>query len=111
MAPGVDLILAVTPSLPLERVPTGQLGMLFVPGLFANSSLIALRCLVNTKVVPLLSARTTTLMGSLGSVTPGLVLTITGSFHLVILPRNIPLYACRDSFKPRTSLRLYVRTI
>src|SRR6185295_8178524 len=90
IAPGVVLILAVTPSLPLDLVPMGQFGMLLVPGLFLNSSLIALRCWVNTKVVPLLSARTTTLIGELGSFAPGFAAAISGSFQFLILPRNIP---------------------
>src|SRR5215467_2358733 len=95
--PGVVLIAAVIPSLPFERVPTLQLGMLFVPGFLANSSLIALRCCVNTKVVPLLSARTTTLIGLAGSFTSRFEAAIRGSFHVLTLPRKIPVYALRES--------------
>ena len=84
------MMLAVTPSLPLERVPTGQFGILFAPGFLAKSSLMALRCLVKTKVVPLLSARTTTLIGASGSFTPGFACAITGSFHCLTLPRKMP---------------------
>ena len=73
MEPGVVLMAAETPSFPFDLVPTGQLGILFVPGLFANSSLMVLRCFVKTKLVPLPSARTTTLMSLSGSFTPGLV--------------------------------------
>src|ERR1700752_714126 len=90
IAPGVVLMAAVTPSLPFERVPTDQFGRLLVPGLLANSSLIVLRCFVKTKVVPLLSARTTTLIGVSGSCTPGFGPAMRGSFHLVTLPRKIP---------------------
>src|SRR5215813_3479741 len=97
MEPGVVMMLAVTPSLPFDRVPTAQLGMLLAPGLLAKSSLMVLRCFVNTKVVPLLSARTITLMGASGRLTPGFALAINGSFHFVILPRNMPAYAFRDN--------------
>ena len=67
------MTLAVTPSFPLERVPTGQLGSVLTPGLWANSGLMALRCLVNTNVVPLPSARTTTLMGWSGRAHAGII--------------------------------------
>src|SRR5215813_782955 len=106
MAPGVVLTLAVTPSLPFDRVPTGQLGMVFVPGLLANSGLIALRCFVKTNVVPLLSARTTTLIGVAGSCTPGFEAAISGSFHVLTVPRKIPEYALRESFSSLTPSRL-----
>src|ERR1035438_3844812 len=102
MEPGVVRTLAVTPSFPFDRVPTGQLGMLFVPGLAANSLLIALRCCVNTNVVPLESARTTTLMALPGSFAPGFALAMAGSFHFFTLPRKRPAYASRDSFRSLT---------
>src|SRR5262245_44414534 len=72
MERGVVFTDAVTPSLPFDLVPTGQLGILFVPGLWANSGLIVERCFVKRKVVPLESARTTTLIGVSVSVVPGL---------------------------------------
>src|ERR1017187_3993449 len=102
MDPGVVCTLAVTPSFPFDRVPTGHAGILFVPGLAANSLLIALRCCVNTNVVPLESARTTTLMALPGSFAPGFVLAISGSFHFFTLPRKMPEYAARDSFRSVT---------
>ena len=80
---------AETPSFPFDFVPTGQLGILLVPGFFAKSSLMALRCFVKTKLVPLLSARTTTLMLLSGKVTPGLLEAMLGSFHLVTFPRKM----------------------
>src|SRR5215471_14446922 len=104
--PGVVLILAVTPSFPLDLVPTGQLGILLVPGFWANSLLTALRCLEKTNDVPLLSARTTTLIGVAGSCTPGFVAAIKGSFHVVTLPRKMPAYAFRESFSSLTPSRL-----
>jgi len=44
--------------------------------------------MVNTAVVPLESARRTTVIGRSGSLISGLAATIFGSFHLVILPRK-----------------------
>lgn len=84
------MTLAVTPSFPLERVPTGQFGRVFTPGLLAKSGLMALRCLVNTNVVPLPSARTTTLTGPSGRLTPGFSFVMSGSFHFLTFPRKIP---------------------
>src|SRR5215471_5641089 len=98
IAPGVLMMLAVTPSLPLDFVPTGQFGIVLAPTPLPNASLTALRCWENTNDVPLLSARTTTLIGMSGSLVPGLLSAITGSFHFFTDPRNIPVYAFRDSF-------------
>src|SRR5262245_24822262 len=117
MEPGVVVMLAVTPSLPFalvggtEALPCGQFGAAPSPGSLANSLLMAARCLVNTKVVPLLSARTITLMFLSGSDAWGLVFLIASSFHLVILPRKMPVYASRDNFKSLTPSRLYASTI
>ena len=90
MDPGVVVMLAVTPSLPFDLVPTGQLGIVPNPGFLAHSGFIADKCLVNTKDVPLASARTTTWIGLSGSFTPGLVFVIKGSFHFLTFPRKIP---------------------
>src|SRR5271157_1581995 len=106
MAPGVVLMLAVMPSFPFDRVPTAQFGMFCVPGLFANSSLMALRCFVKTKVVPLLSALTTTLIGVDGRLTPGFAFAIDGSFQFLTLPRKMPTYASLDNFSCVTPGRL-----
>ena len=84
------MMLAVTPSLPLDLVPAGQLGIVLAPTPLLNSSLIALRCCENTNEVPLLSARTTTLIGRSGSLTPGLAAAISGSFQRFTVPRNTP---------------------
>src|SRR5215472_16927061 len=97
--PGVDRMLAVTPSLPLDFVPVGQLGMVLAPTALPKSSLTALRCCENTNDVPLLSARTTTLIGRSGSFAPGFASAIALSFHRVICPRKIPEYAFRESFR------------
>ena len=106
MEPGVVLMAAETPSLPFDFVPTGQLGILFVPGLLANSSLMALRCFVKTKLVPLLSARTTTLMSASGSFTPGLVAAIAGIVPLGDLAQEDAHVGLARSFRLSTPSRL-----
>ena len=75
MAPGVCLIVAVTPSFLGAATMLAVVGHWTVvpePGPALNASLMALRCLVNTKVVPLLSERRTTVILVSGSVTPGI---------------------------------------
>ncbi|KWV86736.1 hypothetical protein PFLmoz3_03620 [Pseudomonas fluorescens] len=67
----------------------GQLTVLPSPSAVLNSGLMVARCLVKTAVVPLESARTTTVIGVSPSFRSGLAATICGSFHLVILPRKI----------------------
>src|SRR5262249_56081905 len=109
--PGVVIRLAVTPSLPFDLVPTGQFGIVLAPTDFPKSALIALRCCENTNEVPLLSARTTTLIGASGSFAPGLLSAMAGSFHFLIVPTQIPAYALRDSFKASTSFMLYASTM
>ena len=78
------------PSFPFERVPTGQFGMLLTPMFFPKSALTALKCFVKTKVVPLLSARTITLIGASGNLASGFTLAMAGSFHFVIFPLKMP---------------------
>src|ERR1700730_14086550 len=97
---------AVTPSLPLDLVPVGQFGIVLEPTVLLNSSLIAARCLENTKDVPLLSARTTTLMGKSGRVIPRFAPAIRGSFQRFTVPRKMPEYAFRESLRLPTSFRL-----
>src|ERR1700719_3860715 len=106
MAPGVVLTLAVTPSLPLDLVPAGQFGIVLAPTLLLKSSLTALRCWENTNDVPLLSARTTTLIGRSGRVTPGFAVAIAGSFQRFTSPRNTLAYALRESLILTTPGRL-----
>src|SRR5690348_9244969 len=97
MAPGVRWMRAATPSFfaPPTAALAGQLTDLPVPGPFFHLSLIALRCCVKTKVVPLPSERFTGVMAVAGSFTPGFWEAIFGSFHLVISPRKMPAYALR----------------
>src|SRR6516162_2230490 len=100
------MMLAVTPSLPFDFVPAGQLGMVLAPTSLRKSPLIALKCCEKTNDVPLLSARTTTLTGRSGSVTPGFVVAMAGSFQRLIFPRKTPAYALRESLIASTPLRL-----
>ena len=90
MAPGVCLIRAVTPSLPFPATPIGQVTLVPSPTWSLNSGLIALRCFVKTKVVPLPSERSQTVIAVAGSFAPSFALAIAASFHLVILPRKMP---------------------
>src|SRR3989454_3462537 len=88
MESGVVRIFPATPAFPDAPIPTGQLIDLpttleFHPG-FARW-----RSLVQTKVVPLLSDRCTTVIVELGKVTPGFSAEMFAWFHLVILPRKI----------------------
>src|SRR5262245_27132863 len=92
MAPGVCLMVEVTPSFFGEATILslfGQFTVVPAPGPLAHSSLTAVRCVVNTKVVPLESARRTTVMSRSGRFTPGLAALILGSLHFVILPRKM----------------------
>src|SRR5262245_9554679 len=103
MAPGVCLIVAVTPSFLGEATNLSLLGQLTVvpaPGPLCHSSLIALRWLVNTNVVPLESARRTTVMSRSGSVRPGFDALSRGSLHFVMCPRKMLEYTSRGSFRP-----------
>src|SRR5262249_16269615 len=102
MAPGVCLLVAVTPSFLGEATILSLLGQLTVvpaPGPLLHSSLMAARCVVNTNVVPLESARRTTVMSRSGRVTPGFAALSFGSLHLVILPRKIAGYTSRGSLR------------
>src|SRR5215472_5634065 len=103
-----SLIRDATPSLPVARIAVpGQSTSVAAPYLARQLSLIASRCFVNAKVVPLPSWRTTVAIVRFGSFTPGLARAITGSLHDLICPRKIPAYACRDSFNAGTPGRLY----
>src|SRR5215510_2346856 len=102
MAPGVCLIVAATPSFLGEATILSVLGQLTVipaPGPFFHAALTALKCCVNTKIVPLLSGRRTTLIAVTGRVTPGFALAMTGSFHFVSCPKKMWVYASRDSLR------------
>src|SRR5260370_37231425 len=106
MAPGVLLTSPRTPPLPVAVIPVGQVTVVPSPTWLLKSGLILLRCLAKTKVVPLPSERPQTVIVVSGSFTPSFVFAIAGSFHFVILPRKIPLYASRESFRDSTPGRL-----
>src|SRR6516165_2813620 len=102
-APGVCLIVAVTPS--FLGAPTilslfGHWTVVPEPTCLANSPLIAERCLVKTKLVPLASERRTTVMGRSGSLMFGLAAAIRGSLQRATLPRKISGYTSRGSLRP-----------
>ena len=67
----------------------GHWAVVSEPTSLANASLIAERCFVNTKVVPLESDRRTTVISRSGSLRLGLAAAIRGSFHFVTLPRKM----------------------
>ena len=74
----------------LAALARGPAGDVLAPGPLFHSWLMALRCLVNTKVVPLPSARRTKVMSGRAGCAPGLALAISGSFQFLILPRQMP---------------------
>ena len=86
-------MVALTPSFFGEATNLSLLGQLTVvqaPGPRFHSSSMAPRCVVNTNVVPLASARRTTVMSWSGNVMPGLAVFTLGLLHFVILPRKMP---------------------
>lgn len=109
MAPGVCLMVAVTPSFLGARTilsDDGHCTELPVPGSFLNASLTADRWLVKAWVVPELSDRTTTVLGVSGSVTAGFAAAMRWPFQLVISPRKIAGQTSRGSFSSFTFGRL-----
>src|SRR2546427_6154480 len=100
MEPSVWLMPAATPSLPLAPVPTGHWTALSAPTFVAHSGLPADSHDVNTLVVPDSSARWTTWIGVLGRVRPEFCVAISGSFHVVTLPRKMSAAVAVSSFRP-----------
>src|SRR5262245_66580821 len=89
-----------TPSLPLARIELpGQLIDVAAPYCERHTSLVASRCLVKANVVPLPSWRTTVAIVRSGSLTPGLVRAIRGSFQRLICPRKVPASASREGLR------------
>ncbi|SHT81239.1 Uncharacterised protein [Mycobacteroides abscessus subsp. abscessus] len=88
MAPGVFLMAAEVPSLPLAPSPTPPLNALPAPLAQAPSE-APLRYFWKLSVVPDSSLRNTTWIGSAGSEAPGLRAASAGSFHVVIAPLKI----------------------
>src|SRR6476659_3079216 len=87
MPPSVDFTALATPadfSLP------SPLPVHFLPGAVVHTfGAAAARYLVKFSVVPDSSERKKTLIAVEGSLTPGLIAAMAGSFHLVIWPRKI----------------------
>src|SRR6476661_3782099 len=107
MAPGVCLIAAATPSLPLAPVPSGHLTVLSAPTFEDHSGLEAARNVVKPLVVPDSSERWTTVMFDDGRLTPGFIFAMAGSFHFLIFPRKMFAIVGPSSLSPRfTPLRL-----
>src|ERR1035437_7962240 len=89
MEPAVCFMAAATPALPLPPWPTGHSTDLPAPTFVAHSVLWPLSHVVKIDVVPDPSARCTTWIAVLGSVTPELSAAMAGSFHFLIVPRKI----------------------
>src|SRR5882757_11259833 len=90
-------MLPATPSLPLAPTPVGHSTAVPEPALVFHSAFDFDRKSVKLKVVPEPSERRTTVMASVGSFRLGLSLAIAGSFHLVILPRQMSPSTSPDS--------------
>src|SRR5947209_3207678 len=88
-APGVCLIAAATPELPLAPVPVGHFTSFPWPTDEAHAGSAAVRNLVKPSVVPEESDRWTTVIAVLGRLRPGLSDLIAGSFQALIWPRKI----------------------
>src|SRR5450830_333565 len=89
MEPAVCFMEAATPALPLPPWPVGHCTDLPAPTFGAQWGLWPLSHVVKMEVGPEPSARWTTWIAVDGSVTPGLSAAMAGSFHFVIVPRNI----------------------
>src|SRR5438067_13582897 len=101
MAPSVWLMAAATPSFPSPPVPTGHCTALSAPTLVAHSELSFDNHEVNTLVVPDSSDRWATWMEDEGRERPEFNAAISGSFHLVTLPRKLSAAAVPSSARPR----------
>src|ERR1700752_1528601 len=94
MPPGVWLIAAETPSLPLPPIPTGHATVLPTlvvepPRAVTHAGLVWVRKSVKMAVVPDPSERWAEAMGVLGSVIPGFRALMAGSFQTVMPPEKI----------------------
>src|ERR1700753_923102 len=86
--PGVFLMAAEVPSLPLAPSPTPPLND-FPPPLPQAPSEAPSRYCWKLSVVPDWSLRNTTWMGRSGSAVPALSAVIAGSFHVLMVPLKI----------------------
>src|SRR2546427_13088760 len=88
MESGVVRIFPAPPAFPDAPIPTGQL--IDLPTrLEFHPEFSRWRSLVQTKVVPLLSDRCTTVIVELGKTTPGFRAEMFAWFHVVTFPRKI----------------------
>ena len=86
---GVDCIRLATPASVGTDNPMVQLTLVPLPSDCRNAGLTLARYDVKTKVVPSASAMCQVFMGLSGKFCPGLRLVISGSFHIVTVPRKI----------------------
>src|SRR5207244_1337079 len=100
MAPSVCLTAAATPELPLAPCPTGHSTALSEPTLSDHSELALDSQEVNTAVVPDSSERCTIVICVDGSFTPLLSAAISGSFHVLTLPRKTSAVVLPSSLRP-----------
>src|SRR3954453_23920367 len=100
MLPSFCLTHAATPSLPFAPVPVGHLTDLSTPGPLFHAGEKSARNSVKFFVVPDSSERWQTVMLLLGSFTPEFWPAISGSFHLLTLPRKMSAAVLPSSFKP-----------
>src|ERR1035438_1237729 len=111
MAPGVLLMICATPPLPLPpRLVAGQLMVELLPS-FHTLGAASMRNSEKLAVVPEESERRAIVIAVLGSVTPGLIALIAGSFHVLIVPWKMFAMASADSFRLLTPDRLYETVI
>src|ERR1700729_3568140 len=111
MAPGVDLTICATPPLPLPpRLAAGQLMVELVPS-FHTPGAPSTRNWEKFAVVPEESERRAMVIEVLGRLTPGLIVLIAESFHVLILPWKMSAMTGAVSFRFLTPGRLYETVI
>src|ERR1700729_3123905 len=107
MAPAVDLTICATPPLPSPpRLLEGQLMVELVPG-FHTLGTASCRNKEKFAVVPEESERRGIGIAGLGSLAPGVIFAIAGSFHFVILAWKMSAMTVGVSFRVVTPGRLY----
>src|SRR6185437_9748998 len=105
MDPGVFLMAAEVPSLPLAPSPTPPLNDLPAPLPHAPSD-AASRYFWKLSVVPDWSLRNTTWIGRSGRVVPAFSAATAGSFHVLIVPLKIFAVVGPSKFSEVTPLML-----
>src|ERR1700722_5123415 len=111
IAPVVDLTICATPPLPLPpRLLEGQLMVELGPS-FHTLGTASCRNKEKFAVVPEESERRAIVIAVLGSLTPGLIFAIAGSFHFVIFAWKMSAMTVGVSFRLLTPDRLYAIVI